>query len=233
MTTGIIVPAHMHSTRFPEKPLADVGGRPLLSYAVQAAKDSGMPFRVASSDWPIAIWCDENDVPHSSTSECRNGTERAAMVNLVEKWDRVIVLQCDEPDVTGRDLQLLAEKNAPSTMACNMSDGDWDNQNSVVITAKGWPVYAAEFIRGVKTADVAYFRHIGVYLYDALMLSEYLEHGPTPREESKSLEQLRTMALGYAWSVMFMHHKRRFRSVNVPEDVKQFTEDGNTVSRPA
>lgn len=236
MTTGIILPAHMGSTRFPGKPLAIVGGRPLLSYAVEAAKSSGMPWCVATSDETIRDWCAENNVAGWITDQCRNGTERAALLNRDLKWDRVIVLQCDEPDVTGVHLEWFADSLAPATMVSAMAASDWGNPNTVA--AEVWGNMVRRFTRSPlhegRSDHIS--RHVGVYLYDSNTLAEYLEHPPTQREVSHSLEQLRTMAMGYAFSAKDVHPNRRndptpLRSVNVPEDVNQFKEDGHTVSR--
>lgn len=221
----------MGSTRFPGKPLAIVGGKPLLQYAVDAARESGLPFTVASQDWLISNWCYTNGIPHASTSDARNGTERAAIVNQAIKWDRVIILQCDEPDVTGKDLKRLDDYEDPCTVQTAMSERDWENLNSVAVLGGGGDCSVAmRFVRGVAAEEEereGISRHVGVYFYARYMLDEYLRHPPTRAEESRSLEQLRTMALGYAWNLKTIPGP--LRSVNVPEDVNQFKEDGITV----
>lgn len=236
MTTGIVIPAHMGSTRFPGKPLALVGGKPLLSYAVDAARESGLPWCVATSDHDVEDWCIVN-IPLSESKECNifvteqctNGTERAAIVNKYAKWDRVIVLQCDEPDVTGDQLRYLSTLTSPCTMVTWPDVCDWGNMNTVF--AAGLPDefsgetsrVAMYFRRGVSEEADCYYRHVGVYLYDSNLLSDYLQTSPTPAEQNESLEQLRTMALGYAWLMMTIPGP--LRSVNVPADVEKFTED--------
>lgn len=243
MTTGIVIPAHLGSTRFPGKPLALVGGKPLLSYAVEAARASGLPWCVATSDHEIAAWfistycidkkrtfCTwwENDPPNGGfvlTPECRNGTERAAHANSKLNWDRVIVLQCDEPDVDGHLLAWFAQWDGPCTVSCDMQESDWDNPNSVAVAIKDDDCdVALYFVRGATRPTKHYIRrHVGLYVYDSHMLEDYLRHPQTPTEEAESLEQLRTMAMGYAWHVEPVDGP--LRSVNVPADVEKFKED--------
>lgn len=234
---GIVVPAYMGSTRFPGKPLADVGGRPLLSYAVEAARESGLPYCVATSDEEIIEWCLSNEVILGNTqriTKCgfriRNGTERASIVNRYRKWDRVIVLQCDEPDVTGEDLRSFTHGWLPETFACVMQDDDWGNPNSVSVAVKD--DIALFFQRAAPHgAECCRLRHVGVYVYHCDMLANYLSHGPSGCEVDSSLEQLRTMAMGHAWHVRAT--TRTLRSVNVPEDVEQFKDDARKpLSRP-
>lgn len=254
MTTGIILPAHMGSTRFPGKPLAMVGGKPLLSYAVEAAKASGMPWCVATSNHEIANWCDTQGMGtciigggsiSSNTSkisgivvvtnECRNGTERAALVNGAFQFDRVIVLQCDEPDVTGEDLLELERRGfLPSTLVAEPLETDIDNFNSVI--AHAWKCRDGHLIRCFTRSapqdvfDGTAYRHVGVYCYHKYTLETYLNLQPVEAEVKLSLEQLRITQI-CAWYAVCLN--RTLRSVNVPEDVNQFKEDGNTVSRPS
>lgn len=233
VTTGIVIPAHMGSTRFPGKPLADVGGRPLLSYAVEAARDSGMPWTVASSDLEVEAWCKGNGNSFTFTGipdASRNGTERAAFANSYLKWHRVIVLQCDEPDVTWEDLcDFEAVSTTAYTISCPVESNDWGNTNTVFL--KSGDEYGTLFERGVREPNWRvvhplshpFSRHVGIYCYDASLLAAYLDRGPTPEETQQSLEQLRTMAMGYCWHAMRID--RPLRSVNVPADLAKFTED--------
>lgn len=238
--TGVIIPAHLHSTRFPGKPLALVGGKPLLSYAVECAKGTGMPYVVATSDMEIYKWCHENGVPRRHTDQCRNGTERAALANREEKWDRVVVLQCDEPDLRPDDLGILTGMESPATLVSHCADSDWGNPNSVIAQymlmhdweENIWCDGAIRWFRRGESKSDGRQRHVGCYLYDGALLEQYLTTPPTPAEESQSLEQLRTMAIGYAWEAFNPHRTidpRRLRSINVPEDADKFKEDGNRV----
>lgn len=232
-STGIVIPAHLGSTRFPGKPLALVGGKPLLSYAVECAKGTGLPWYVATSDGEILNWCGSHDVECVWTEECRNGTERAALANREEKWERVIVFQCDEPDVIPDDLRNLSVMEPPATLVGTATEKDVGNPNTV--GAYTWSGMVRQFIRS-PPLHASMYRHIGVYLYSLDQLKEYLSTEPTPQEQSQSLEQLRTMAMGYtflAHSVQPRRHmpsvREYYRSINVPEDVNQFKEDGNRV----
>lgn len=217
MTTGIVIPAHMASTRFPGKPLAMVGGKPLLSYAVDAARGTGLPWCVATEDEEIVEWCISNERICVMTDHARNGTERAALANKQCGWDRVIVLQCDEPDVTAEDLGILNSIGTDCyTLTCPMGKRDWGNANSVCV--RNYLGTGKLFQRGPESGE--FNRHVGVYLYKSQTLAEYLNHPQVPCEESLSLEQIRTMAMGYFWSTMKLNEP--CRSVNVPEDVEAF-----------
>lgn len=229
-TTGIVIPAHMRSSRFPGKPLVDVAGKPLLAYSIECSRATGLPYVVATSDKIVLDWCYHNSVPYIETyGTIRNGTERARLANR-EMWQRVIVFQCDEPDVQSDDILRLTEVPPPATLVGNMADSDWRNPNTVA--AEVWGQCVRRFVRNPSPQDKygpGFLRHIGIYLYSSAQLEQYVAMEPTDPEVQHSLEQLRTMALGYSFLAHNVHPPRctpsrrsTYRSVNVPEDLEAF-----------
>jgi CMP-2-keto-3-deoxyoctulosonic acid synthetase len=137
--------------------------------------------------------------------------------------------------VTGKDLEWAVAFVTPCTFASPMQHSDWGNSHSVSVSVFGHASmegFAASYFQRGHERSAKVWRHVGVYVYDAKMLADYLQHAPTSAEESQSLEQLRTMAMGYSWHVQPI--ERPLRSVNVPADVEQFKEDARKpLSQPA
>lgn len=143
MTTVAIIQARMGSTRLPQKILADLAGREVLSWVVRAAQSipgvdrAVVATTVAPSDDPVAAWCAERDIP------CHRGPEqdvlaRYAQAAMVEGADIVLRLTGDcpflDPAICGQVLRLLKETGAD--YATNQSPPTWpDGLDCEVMTA--------------------------------------------------------------------------------------------------
>lgn len=105
MKTAIIVPARYASTRFPGKPLVQIGGHSMLSRVSSIAKQAaehmkGVTVAVATEDQRIAEHCKEIGINCVMTSDaCKTGSDRVleAALHLGEDFDFVVGLQGDAP----------------------------------------------------------------------------------------------------------------------------------------
>ena len=98
----VIVPARLASTRLPNKPLADLGGVPMVVRVARSAKKSGAArVVVAADDDEIVAACSAHDIDSMLTSKAhQSGTDRLAeAARLLSLDPRTIVvnLQADEP----------------------------------------------------------------------------------------------------------------------------------------
>ncbi|MGR5230578.1 3-deoxy-manno-octulosonate cytidylyltransferase [Photobacterium damselae] len=218
MSFTVIIPARYQSTRLPGKPLADIGGKPMVQWVYeQACKSGADKVIVATDDQRVfdAVQAFGGEVC-MTRSDHQSGTERLAEV--VEKYnladDHIVVnVQGDEPLIPDTIIRQvadnLAHKNAPmATLAVEIDHEDEVfNPNAVkVVTDKDG--YAMYFSRASIPWDRDHFaqqpaqihhnlqRHIGIYAYRAGFINTYINWQPTALEQIEALEQLRVLWYG-------------------------------------
>ncbi|MGR5369559.1 3-deoxy-manno-octulosonate cytidylyltransferase [Photobacterium damselae] len=218
MSFTVIIPARYQSTRLPGKPLADIGGKPMVQWVYeQACKSGADKVIVATDDQRVfdAVQAFGGEVC-MTRSDHQSGTERLAEV--VEKYnladDHIVVnVQGDEPLIPDTIIRQvadnLAHKNAPmATLAVEIDHEDEVfNPNAVkVVTDKDG--YAMYFSRASIPWDRDHFaqqpaqihhnllRHIGIYAYRAGFINTYINWQPTALEQIETLEQLRVLWYG-------------------------------------
>ncbi len=234
----IVIPARMASSRLPGKPLAKAGNHALLRWAVDAAracKQASIYF-VATDSPDIRQWCEMKSVPcwyEDPATGYTCGSERVAHA-IEGQWKHhhpklVVNLQCDEPDITGEDLDTLIlfagrHRHAMcSTLSCPWEDGtrgpdakgtgDWPDVVKVVTDLQSRAMY---FGRGEIPGDV----HVGVYCFRIPALMTYRNCAPTPLEKAESLEQLRMLEHGVPIHVYHLDTPKR--SIDNPVDLQEF-----------
>ncbi len=213
----VLVPARYASTRLPGKPLADLGGKPMVVRVAERAVRSGAAqVVVACDDARIADACAAHGVRAVATrADHASGSDRlaeaCAALGLAD--DAIVVnVQGDEPLVdpalVARCAALLAERAdcAVATAAHPISDAaDFADRNvvKVVVDALGRALY---FSRApipcwrdapagaiVAAPGAAPLRHVGLYAYRAGFLRRFPTLAPAPIEAAEALEQLRVL----------------------------------------
>jgi 3-deoxy-manno-octulosonate cytidylyltransferase (CMP-KDO synthetase) len=117
MKTAIIIPARYGSTRFPGKPLVQIGGKTMLSYVVDIARDAAKNrpethVAVATEDQRIADHCASLGVECVMTSDdCATGSDRVlqASEKLGGDFDFILGLQGDAPFTPPSALRALMD----------------------------------------------------------------------------------------------------------------------------
>ncbi len=220
-----LIPARRASTRLPDKPLADIGGRPMIVRVAERASASGARRTiVATDDAAIA------DVVRSHGHEAMltradhaSGTDRIAEVAAVLLHDgridaRTIVVnvQGDEPLIDPRlGAQVAAALDAAPDCAIATAAhaiaarDDYLNPNvvKVVCDLRGRALYFSRApipwdrdhwgTSDGGSGDFKAMRHIGLYAYRTSFLSAFSTMAPAPLERLEALEQLRAMWHGY------------------------------------
>jgi 3-deoxy-manno-octulosonate cytidylyltransferase (CMP-KDO synthetase) len=214
-----IIPARYASTRFPGKPLALLGGKPViqrvyeqvagvLDDAVVATDDERIYAAVKAFGGKVEMTSTEH---RSGTDRCREAYEKQGM-----EYDVVVNVQGDEPFI--RREQLLALKACfenPSTQIATLvkpfakEDGieALENPNSpkVVLDKSGQALYFSRsvipYLRGVERGEWlnthTFYKHIGIYAFRAEVLKEVTSLPQSSLEKAESLEQLRWLENGY------------------------------------
>jgi 3-deoxy-manno-octulosonate cytidylyltransferase (CMP-KDO synthetase) len=217
MSFTVIIPARYQSSRLPGKPLADIGGKPMIQWVYeQSVKSGAAQVVVATDDERIAQVVNQFGGTVCMTSSThQSGTERLAEViqrlNIAD--DQIIVnVQGDEPlippAVIAQVANNLANSVAPmATLAVEIRDEhEAFNPNAVkvVIDHQGYALYFSratipwdrDGFSQAKTIRFPLLRHIGIYAYRAGFINTYIHWPPSELEKIESLEQLRVLWYG-------------------------------------
>ena len=212
----VVVPARLASTRLPNKPLADIGGKPMVVRTAERAMLSGAAQVIVATDHEdILAACRAHGIRAEMTrADHPSGTDRiaevAARMNLAD--DAVVVnVQGDEPLIAP---QLIAATAAlvvpgqPMATAAHPLDGVEDAFNpncvKVVLNHRGQALYFSRATipwhrdgfartREVLPPSYAPLRHIGLYAYANAFLQGYSAMAVSPLEQIVALEQLRVL----------------------------------------
>lgn len=219
MTPLIIIPTRMGATRLPGKPLAEIGGKPMIVRAWERAVDSGLPVAVAAGDQEIVDVIEAQGGRAVLTDpELPSGSDRvlAALETLDPdgEYDSVINLQGDMPladpgiatacaallhGEPGCDIATLVAPEADLSDRANV-----DVVKAVLAIAEGQRHgRALYFTRSTLYGDAPVWRHIGVYGYRREALKRFCAAPPSPLEKREKLEQLRALELGLSiWAAV-------------------------------
>jgi 3-deoxy-manno-octulosonate cytidylyltransferase (CMP-KDO synthetase) len=221
-----VIPARKASTRFPNKPLATILGKPLIQWVWEGAKESTLITKVivATDDESICKTAQDfgADVVMTRTDHI-SGTDRVAEVALKEKSDWFINLQGDEPLIRGSILDEIVKGLRPeygmATIATPLRNQEELNQRDVVKVSIDPNSKALGFCRIVDENDKNQWshQHVGLYAYSPETLQRLVKLPPSEGEKRERLEQLRALENGIAIQVLTLN----FRSIGVdtPGDV--------------
>ena len=187
-----IIPARYASTRFPAKPLALLGGKPIIQHVYERVVEVFPNICVATDDERIAHTVGAFGGKAVMTSDThRSGTDRCeeAFRNLGGDADVVVNVQGDEPFIASSQLRALMECfNDPETQIATLvkpfpTDAAYEqvaNPNSpkVVVSDDGFALYFSRsvvpYLRGIPQEEWpskhTYLKHIGLYAYRAEVL---------------------------------------------------------------
>lgn len=235
----VVIPARLGSTRLPRKPLADIGGKPMVIRVAERAKQSLAHSVVVATDSPeIQAACDEQRIECLLTSENHpTGTDRIAEVAQLLKLPTnalIVNVQGDEPlippDLINQVAQTLANHTqcAISTVAVPITDpNEITNPNvvKVVLNRAGEALYFSRapipFVRDPQAIQqTEHLRHLGIYAYRADFLQAFTRLEPAPPEQAEALEQLRALWNGYRIAVHTASEAPP-AGVDTPEDLER------------
>ncbi len=240
MNPIVLIPARLAATRLPGKPLADIGGIPMIVRVLRQAQAAGVgPVAVAAGDSAILEAVEAAGGRAVMTNpDLPSGSDRIlAALSVLDpdrRHDVVINLQGDMPFVDPRVIQacarLLADNPAcdiATLVASESSPADRTNPDVVkaVIAADGRALY---FTRSAPYGDAPIWRHIGIYGYRRAALEAFNAAAPSPLEQREKLEQLRALELGLSiWAAVAADAPI---SVDNPADLERAREFAKVVS---
>ena len=213
-----IIPARFQSTRFPGKPLALLGGKPIVQWvyenaqkaldAVYVATDDERIFRAVEAFGGKAVYTSPNH--QSGTDRC---AEAAQKIAEELKFDVVINIQGDEPFIRPEQVESLkACFSSPETEIATLikpiihaAEITNINRPKVVIGKNQEALYFSRspipFVRDSKPGEWLlrnqFYSHVGMYAYRFDVLLELTKLPVGILEKAESLEQLRWLENGY------------------------------------
>jgi len=227
-----IIPARFASTRFPGKPLADLGGKPMIQRVYEQAQKANLDRVIVATDdnrirdvvesFKGHVEMTNPNIP-SGTDRCR-----AVLKNSGIKADWVVNIQGDEPFIDPEHINALLdllEKGAEIatliSRAEEMDEVKNSNRVKVVRTQSGKALYFSRsnipFNRSGNMKAEDYFIHLGIYGFQADTLMELGELDAGKLEKFESLEQLRWLENGYQIYTDLVYS--RPDAVDTPEDL--------------
>ena len=241
----VIVPARLASTRLPNKPLADLGGVPMVVRVARNAKKSGAArVIVAADDDEIVAACSAHGVDSMLTSKAHpSGTDRLAEAARLLSLDArtiVVNVQADEPllpPAVVRDVAQLLHSRSEceiATAAHSIVDISEFFSPDVVkvvvdVTSRAlmfsrapipWSRDAFAGTRAELPAGLPAWRHVGIYAYRAAFLARFPTLPRSAIEEHEKLEQLRALAQGIGIVVLRLDSALP-PGVDTPEDLQR------------
>lgn len=227
----MIIPARYASERLPGKPLADMGGRPMVAHVLARAQAARGVRRavVATDDERIAAAVRAAGGEAVMTpADCASGSDRCARAaRMLGPVDVVVNVQGDEPLLEPAAIEAVAAAFADpavemATLARPLRDGEWENPNvvKVVRDARGDALYFSRASiphrRGGGVSALAR-AHVGIYGFRAAFLQRFAALPPTPLEREEKLEQLRALEHGHRIRVIDTDYAAF--GIDTPEDL--------------
>jgi len=242
-----IIPARYASTRFPGKPLCAIAGKSMIRRVYEQASKSSALARVivATDDDRIFQHVKDFGGEAMMTSEAHNsGTARLGEVvkRLASEetgfnYKVVVNIQGDEPFIDPLQIDLVVSQfenqdTQISTLISRISKTEMllnPNVVKVVTDNYGKAIYFSRspipFMRGEEqqhwVGKTDYYKHIGLYAYDASVLLTIIDLPPAPPEITESLEQLRWIYHGFRINTAITDIETV--GIDTPEDLQKLT----------
>lgn len=236
-----IIPARYASTRFPGKPLALLGGKPVIQHVYEQAVKALDEAWVATDDTRIydTVTGFGGHAVMTRTDH-KSGTDRIeeAVEKIGTDADVIINIQGDEPfvqvsqiktlmqlfDNTGTQIGTLGKRFESREAATN------PNSPKIVTDLQGFALYFSRsvipFVRGANSDNwfeqFPYLKHLGLYAYRREVLREVTRLPQSPLELAESLEQLRWLENGYRIRVGLTDVETV--GIDTPEDLQRAEE---------
>lgn len=240
MNPIIIIPARLAATRLPNKPLADIHGKPMIAWVWERARAANIGrVVVAAGDQEIvdvitalggeAVLTDPN-LP--------SGSDRVAaalaLIDSDQKHDIVVNVQGDQPNIESETIRAVVNAMRDvlgaeiTTPAAIITKDEYLHTDSVV-------KIAAEIAPGARHGRAVYFSrnlipsgagdhyyHIGVYAFRRVSLEKFMALPVGTLAPRENLEQLRALAAGMHIEMVLVDQIPQ--SVDTPADLERARE---------
>ncbi len=230
MSVLIVIPARMKATRLPNKPLALIGGEPMIVQVWRRAMEAKLG--------EVIVACDGEEIAAAiravggnaviTNPDHPSGSDRIWEAVSKTDHDIIINLQGDVPTLEPQLLHALLEplKNSAvdiATLAAEITREEEHANPSVVKIVMAQDGRALYFTRATAPhGDGPRYHHIGVYAYRRAALKQFVSLTPSPLELREKLEQLRALEAGLRIDVTVVDTIPL--GVDTPEDLARANE---------
>jgi 3-deoxy-manno-octulosonate cytidylyltransferase (CMP-KDO synthetase) len=234
----VIIPARYESTRFPGKPLALIGHKPLIQQVYERIAETHGVKRVivaTDDDRILGVVKDFGGDAMMSEHGLRTGSDRVAQIAREIPADVYINLQGDEIPLTSGFLDDLIHpfKNSDAAVGTlkrkitDVRDVTDPNVVKVVTDDQGYALYFSRspipYLRDFPMGESLprtglHWKHLGIYAYTSAALIKFTQLPPGRLEVSEQLEQLRLLEAGIRIRVWETKHGSL--RIDTPEDLK-------------
>ena len=208
----VLIPARLAAARLPNKPLADIGGEPMIVHVWRRAVEAGIG--------PVAVATDARDIAEAviraggqaimTRADHASGSDRIfeALEKLdPEGWHDVVVnvqgdLPTIDPGAIAASVSPLSDPVVDIATLVAVIEREEEKTNPSVVKMVGSPLSpgrfrALYFTRATAPyGDGPLYHHIGLYAYRRKALSRFVSLRPSPLEMREKLEQLRALEAG-------------------------------------
>lgn len=236
MNPILLIPARLASTRLPAKPLADIGGVPMIVRVLRQAEAAKLgPVAVAAGEAEIVAVVEAAGGRAVPTDPALpSGSDRIhAALGILDpggRHDMVINLQGDLPALDPAQIRAVAAALEDggadiATLAAEIRDPAERSNPSVVKAVVAWDGTgrlgrALYFTRAAAPAgEGPLFHHVGIYAYRRAALERFVSLPPSPLETREKLEQLRALEANMSIAVARMDSVPL--SVDTPADLER------------
>ncbi|MER9232020.1 3-deoxy-manno-octulosonate cytidylyltransferase [Mesorhizobium sp. M0622] len=212
MSTLILIPARMASTRLPGKPLADIAGTPMIVHVARRAAEAGLGRVVVATDTQgVAEAVRAHDFEAVMTrADHETGSDRIfealTILDPGHAVETIVNVQGDlptiDPNIIGAALKPLDNAAVDIATLCVEIVRDEEKTNPNVVKLVGSPLSATRlralyFTRATAPwGEGPLYHHIGLYAYRRAALERFVALRPSPLERRERLEQLRALEAG-------------------------------------
>jgi 3-deoxy-manno-octulosonate cytidylyltransferase (CMP-KDO synthetase) len=232
----VLIPTRLAATRLPNKPLADIAGKPMILHVWRRA--------MAAEIGPVVVACGDREIAEvveraggraiMTDPDLPTGSDRIhaaiTMLDPGRAHDAVINVQGDMPMLDPAAIRLalavLADPETDiATLASILDDPAIAAQDHVNLVVAGFtdparPVRALYFSKAlVPWGDGPHYEHVGLYAYRRAALERYVKLPRGVLEQRERLEQLRALEAGMRISVSLIHAAQHGGQVDVPSDL--------------
>jgi len=233
MKTIIFIPARMASVRFPNKPMANIAGIPMIERVWRQAIDSnvGNVYVACSEKEVFELINDIGGKAIMTDPKIPSGTDRiyAALQEIPDsnEFDNIINLQGDMPLIRPTDIikvnQPILNGYSIGTLATNLSNIEEKNNNITKVEIS-WNQEnilgeSIDFYKTSKGITNNIFHHVGIYSFKRTALYKFVKLAPSKNEIDRKLEQMRALDSGIKIGISFVENAPI--SVDTKEDLIQ------------
>jgi 3-deoxy-manno-octulosonate cytidylyltransferase (CMP-KDO synthetase) len=209
--TIILIPARMASSRLPGKPLADIGGKPMIVRVLERAQAAGIGEAVVATDSEAIAAAVEKAGGRAvmTRSDHLTGSDRIyealEAIDPEQRVGTIVNVQGDLPAIEPGDIRAalgpLEDADVDiATLAAVITDPA-ERGNPNVVKVSGKPIAphrfrAVTFTRAEATGLGPHYHHIGLYTYRRAALERFVKLPPSANEKRERLEQLRALDAG-------------------------------------